>query len=171
MSLARLRNRAISKLTTRMPFFAKIYTDSFNPIETDDIPWKPIEKPLNESKIALITTAGVHHRNQLPFDMNDREGDPTFRLIDAFRPIEDLMITHDYYDHSDADKDINIVFPIQRMREFEKKGIIGELGENHYGFMGHILGKHIDELMHASAPAVAEKLLKDNIDIVFLTPG
>ena len=171
MSLVRLKNRAISKLTTRLPFFAKIYADAFNPLETNDVPWTPLKRPLSESKLALVTTAGVHHRDQLPFNMNNREDDPTFRVIDSLQPVEDLMITHDYYDHSDADKDMNIVFPIERMREFEKKGIIGGLGENHYGFMGHILGRHIDRLMHECAPAVAEKLLRDNIDIVILTPG
>lgn len=171
MSFTRLKNRTISKMTTRYPLLAKVFTDSFTPFETQDIPWSPIKKPLVECKVALVTTAGVHHRDQLLFDMNDRDGDPTFRILDISRPIEDLMITHDYYDHSDADKDINIVFPVQRLKEFKDEGCIEDLATNHYGFMGHIVGRRVETLINKSAPDVANRLLKDNVDIVLLTPG
>lgn len=171
MLVKRLKNRAISKLSTRFPLVAKIFTDAFTPLETKDIPWSPIRKPLSECKVALVTTAGVHHRDQKPFDMNDRDGDPTFRVIDISRPVEDLMITHDYYDHSDADKDVNIVFPVQRLMGFKSAGYIGNLSENHFGFMGHIVGRHIETLIRETAPDVARRLLNDNVDIVLLTPG
>ena len=55
--------------------------------------------------------------------MNNPNGDPSFRVIDSRQPISDLMITHDYYNHSDAEKDINIIFPIQRLWKLEKEGI------------------------------------------------
>ena len=137
----------------------------------EDVPWTPLCKPLAESRVALVTTAGVHHKSEVPFDMVDPEGDPTFRVIDVSRPITDLVITHDYYDHSDADKDINIIFPIQRLREFESDGLIGEVAKTHYGFMGHIVGRHIQTLINKTAPQVARRLRNDAVDIVFLTPG
>ena len=171
MSITRLKNRAISKLSTRFPLVAKIFMDAFTPLETKDIPWSPIRKPLAECKVAMVTTAGVHHRDQLPFDMNDRDGDPTFRILDISRPAEGLTITHDYYDHSDADKDINIVFPVHRLKEFKEEGYIGDLATSHYGFMGHIVGRHVETLVNKTAPDVAKRLLKDNVDIVLLTPG
>jgi len=119
----------------------------------------------------MVTTAGVHHRDQSPFDMRDPDGDPSFRAIDESRPVSDLMITHDYYDHRDADKDINIVFPIQRLRELEIEGIIGKIADTHYGFMGHILGEHVQPLVNRSAPQVARRLKEDGVDVVLLTPG
>ena len=103
--------------------------------------------------------------------MDDPKGDPTFRAIDITKPLTDLMITHDYYDHSDADKDINIIFPVERLREFEKEGVIGRLSDLHYSFMGHILSPHINTLMKITAPEVAKKLKTDRVDIVLLTPG
>jgi D-proline reductase (dithiol) PrdB len=121
--------------------------------------------------VALVTTAGVHHRDQPPFDMRNPDGDPSFRAIDGSHPVSDLMITHDYYDHRDADKDINIVFPIQRLRELEKEGVIGGIASTHYGFMGHILGEHVQTLVNRSAPQVARKLKEDGVDVVLLTPG
>jgi D-proline reductase (dithiol) PrdB len=103
--------------------------------------------------------------------MIDRNGDPTFREIDGSKPLSDLMITHDYYDHTDADKDMNVVFPIDRLKYFEKEGIIGTLSDRNYGFMGHILGPHIDTLKNITAPDVAQRLKSDDVDIVLLTPG
>jgi len=140
-------------------------------IEKDDVPWTAVSKPLSESRLAVVTTAGVHHNEQVPFDMKDAGGDPTFRALDLSRPPSEFMITHDYYDHRDADKDINIVFPIQRLRELQQEGIIGEVARFHYGFMGHILGRHIQSLVTQSAPEVARRLKQDAVDAVFLTPG
>lgn len=169
--LSRLKNQTVAKLTSRSPWVAKKFADRFSPVQTEGVPWCPPKKPLAKSKVAVVTTAGVHHKDQPPFDMKDPEGDPTFRVIDASRSIDDLMITHDYYDHSDADKDINIVFPIQRLQEFEKEGLIGEVDHTHYGFMGHIVGKHIQTLVNLSAPEVARRLKQDGMDTVLLTPG
>lgn len=103
--------------------------------------------------------------------MKDRDGDPSYRIIDITRPLSSVMITHDYYDHSDADRDINIVFPVERLKEFARAGFIGHVADFHYGFMGHITGKHILTLINKSAPEVADRLKKDNVDIVLLTPG
>ena len=171
LSFARLKNKNIARFTTRFPFLAKRFIESFSPLETEGIPWSPASKPLKESRVALVTTAGVHHRHQQPFDMKDLDGDPTFRVINDTIPISDLMITHDYYDHSDADRDINIVFPIQRIRELESEGFIGDVAKTHFGFMGHIVGRHIQTLLTQSAPEVAQNLKNDNVDIVLLTPG
>lgn len=130
-----------------------------------------MKKPLAECKVAVVTTAGIHHKDQPTFDMMDLNGDPTFRIIDATLPIETLMITHDYYDHSDADKDINIVFPIERLKELEAEKVIGKVSRTHYGFMGHIKGPHVRTLIDQKVPEVVEILKKDSVDVVLLTPG
>jgi len=171
MGIARLKNKLIAKVISRFPPLAKRFIDSYDPWESEDIPWTPVTKSLTESKIAIVTTAGVHHKDQNPFDMGDPDGDPSYRTIDLQKTLSSLMITHDYYDHSDADRDINIVFPIQRLQEFEREGIIGRVANIHYGFMGHITGGHIYTLINSSAPEVAKRLKEDNIDAVLLTPG
>ncbi len=171
MGIKRLKNRTIAKVITRFPFLSRKFINSYRPLESEDIPWTPVRKLLNESKVAIVTTAGVHHKDQQPFDMADSEGDPTFRVINMHRPVSNLIISHDYYDHSDADKDINIVFPIERLREFEKESIIGKAADINYGFMGHITGQRIKELTEKHAPDVAQRLKSDNVDVVLLTPG
>ena len=130
-----------------------------------------MKKPLSECTVSLITTAGVHHKDDRPFDMNDKEGDPSYREIDNRRPLSDLMISHDYYDHTDADRDINIVFPIVRLKELEEEGEIGGVSDFHYTFMGHIDGRHIQTLVNQTGPEVAERLKNLAVDVVLLTPG
>ncbi|MFC1814925.1 glycine/sarcosine/betaine reductase selenoprotein B family protein [Thermodesulfobacteriota bacterium] len=171
VTYTRLKNRFIAKMATRFPSLAKQLIDSFTPWESQDIPWTPVVKPLNKSRVVMITTAGVHHKSQTPFDMFDPDGDPTYREIDSTKPLSDLMITHDYYDHTDADKDINIVFPLDRLKEFEKEGYLGSVANFHYSFMGHIDGDHIPTLIKISAPEIGKKLKTDGTDIVLLTPG
>jgi D-proline reductase (dithiol) PrdB len=171
MRLRRLRNQAIAKLCTFSPMLLRGMLASYSRWESWDVPWTPVVKPLWDCTVAIVTTAGVHHKDQDPFDMYDREGDPTFRPMRRKRPINDLMITHDYYDHSDADRDINIVFPVERLGELEQMGIIGKVAETHYGFMGHIDGRHLHTLVHETATGVARRLKTDGVDVVLLTPG
>lgn len=170
-SFSKFKNRNLARLTSRFPFVAKTVAGGYLPVETTGVPWTPAVKPLSGSKVGLVTTAGIHHKTQPPFNMADPTGDPSFRTIDVSRPLTDLMITHDYYDHSDADRDINIVFPIERLWELKKEGVIGEVSKRHYGFMGHITGKHIQTLINGKAPDVARRLKADKIDIVVLIPG
>jgi D-proline reductase (dithiol) PrdB len=170
-SFSRIKNQTLAKVSTRFPSAARKVTQILSTLETQDVPWTPLTKPLAECKVAIVTTAGVHHRDQEPFDMHDRDGDSTFRVINASLPVSDLVITHDYYDHADADRDINIIFPIQRLREIESEGLIGEVARYHYAFMGHILGGHIEVLINQTAPKVARRLKSDGVDVVLLTPG
>jgi D-proline reductase (dithiol) PrdB len=171
VSLTRFKNRAIAKIITAFPSLSRRLIESYHPWESEDIPWTPVTKPLSESTLALVTTAGVHHKDQKPFDMKDPNGDPSYRIIDGTRPPSSLMITHDYYDHSDADRDINIVLPLDRLREMAAEGTIGALAEQHFSFMGHIDGPHITTLIEKTGREVAHFLREEGADVVLLTPG
>ncbi len=103
--------------------------------------------------------------------MSDPAGDPTFREIPAASALADLTITHNYYDHADADKDINIILPVERAIDLEKTGEIGNVNHRHFSFMGHITGPHMDRLIKKTAPGVVSLLKADNVDIVILTPA
>jgi D-proline reductase (dithiol) PrdB len=121
--------------------------------------------------VALVTTAGVHLRQDEPFNMRDPAGDPTFREIPADAAAGSWTITHNYYDHTDADKDINVVLPLERLRELARRKEIGSIGARHFSFMGHILPPHLDTLMKRTAPQVARLLKQDKVDIVILSPA
>jgi D-proline reductase (dithiol) PrdB len=168
----RFKNQLIAKIITRYPSLAQRFITAYEPWESGEaVPWSPPQKPLRECKLALVTTSGIHHRTQEPFDMQDSDGDPTFRVIDGATITDDYKITHDYYDHSDAEKDLNIIFPIDRLRELQQEEVIGQLADTHYSFMGHIDGRHIATLIGQAAKQVVEKLKKDQIEVVLLTPA
>ena len=119
----------------------------------------------------LITTAGVHLHSQTPFDMDNADGDATYRELPAAAAATDMTITHKYYDHRDADQDLNVVFPLAHFRDLVERGVIGSLGPRHFGFMGHIEGSQTAILTRKSSPDVAAKLRKDGVDFAFLTPA
>lgn len=171
MLIKRLFHRTLARLAARWPALSNRLTAAFRPMVSTSVPWTPVIKPLAGSIIALVTTAGVHHKGQTPFDMNDSHGDPSFRIIDGMTIAGDYKITHDYYDHWDADRDLNIVFPIARLQEMAAAGLIGAVSPRHFSFMGHIHGPHLRTLTDRSAPRVAGMLRDLRVDAVLLTPA
>ena len=160
----------VGALYSRVPALARRWGRGFDALSFDDVPLARIRKPLRECRIALITTGGVHLRDQPPYDMADPRGDPTFRIIPAETPRARLAITHDYYDHADAERDLNILLPLGLFRELAARGWIGALATC-YGFMGHIEPPHVATLLEVTAPQVAGKLKQERVDAVLLTPA
>ncbi len=135
------------------------------------IPFARLRKPLYQSKVALLTTGGIHLSSQQGFDMVNPEGDATYREIPGDVAIEQITITHKYYDHTDADADLNVIFPLTHFRDLVQKQVVGALASQHYGFMGHIDGEQVPILNGRTAPEVAAKLRADGVDFAFLTPA
>jgi D-proline reductase (dithiol) PrdB len=135
------------------------------------IPFTPLRKPLARCRAALITTAGVHLRGDRPFDMQNPAGDASYRIIPAGATPDELTITHNYYDHKDADRDLNVVFPLAHFADLAARGVIGSLAPHHYGYMGHIEGEQAAVLQQRTAPDVAAKLRAEGVDFAFLTPA
>jgi len=170
--VSRLKHRGLAALATAFPALGERFAAGYRAERQDEgIPWAPLAKPLGASTIALVTTAGIHHRDQTPYDMHDHDGDPSFRELDLARPLDSLMITHDYYDHTDADSDLNVVLPVERLRELATAGEIAGLARLAYGFMGHITGRHLETLKRTTAPEVAARLKKARVDAALLAPG
>ena len=122
--------------------------------------------PLARRRVALVTTAGLQRRDDIPF----QAGSADYRIIPADTPSERLTITHDYYDHTDAERDLNILLPLGLFRELAQGGRIGALATC-YSFMGHIEPPHVDTLLGVTAPQVAGKLKQQQVDAALLTPA
>jgi len=132
-----------------------------------DTPVTPLRKPLNECRLALVTTGGLHLKSDEPFDTKYLEGDCSYRQIPGNIRHEDIMVSHESYDHKFINADLNSVFPIDRMREYANQGIIGSLSEVHFSFMGHI---YVTGPLLESARSVGKQLRALGVDIAFLTP-
>jgi D-proline reductase (dithiol) PrdB len=129
-----------------------------------EIPWTPLRKTLSDSTVVLISTGGVHLQTDRPFNVN---GDPTFRVIPKRAQQADLAISHQAYDKTDALRDINLVFPIERLRELEAEQVIGRLAEDHYGF--GLMGS-AKRLMPA-IKEVARRISESGVDLALLVPA
>ncbi len=98
---------------------------------SDEIPWTPLKRPLAEATVAIVTTGGVHRCADEPFNLKT---DASFRAIPRTAASADLCITHEHYDRRDAARDLNLIFPLQRLLELEAEGIVGRVADVHYGF-------------------------------------
>jgi D-proline reductase (dithiol) PrdB len=152
------KDQLIAKLFTHFPFLFQRWVRNHKFVEFDDSPWTPLTTRISESRVALVTTAGVHLKSEAPYNMRDPSGDPTFRSIPGDANPADLAITHNY-------------FPLERLRDLARAGEIGSVASRHFSFMGHILPPHIHTLMHRTAPEVARLLGQDAVDLVLLTPA
>jgi len=134
-------------------------------------PFTPFERDLSQACVALVTTTGVYVQGQEPFDVNAALGDPSYRAIPSDVEAADLRIAHTHYPHERALEDINVIFPVQRLRELRDEGVVGSIASSHYSF-GFDL--HVKELVSpggGTAHAVAKALRDDGVDVVFFTPG
>ncbi len=136
------------------------------PMSRRCIPYTPRTRELSQSTFALVSTAGVHLRDQEPYNV---DGDNTWRLIPGDVQADQLMVTHDHYDHRDADQDINCIFPIDRLRELVAAGVIGGVSDKHLGFMGY--SQNLRDLYERAAPEMAKIIERSKADAVLLTAG
>ena len=166
----RLKNQTFAKVYTKIPSLVDLYAKQADLVVHTTTPFAPLKKPLAKCRISLLTTGGIHTKNQKPFDMTDKRGDPSYRELPSAITLEQLTITHDYYNHADALADANLVLPIEPLRQLLKQGAIGSIGPRFFSFMGHTMGDHLKTLIQETAPEVASALISDGVEAAFLTP-
>lgn len=133
---------------------------------TPPVVWTPVTKPLNEMVIGLATAAGVHLKSEKRFNL---AGDTSFRLIPGDTNSDDLMVSHGGYDNSDVNRDVNCMFPIDRVRELAEAGVIKGIAPVNFGFMGG--GGDVKVFTEETGPQVAKQLKEEGVDAVLLTAG
>ena len=142
-----------------------LQSEIFVPVTPPPV-WAPVSKPLNEATVALATAAGVHLKADERFNL---AGDFSFRTIPGTVHGDELMVSHGGYDNGDVNKDINCMFPIERLQELEKAGFIGKVAPIHFGFMGG--GGDQAKFTNETGPEIARQLKEEGVDYVLLTAG
>lgn len=131
-----------------------------------ELPFVQPQKPLDECRLALVTTGGVHLPAQPRFDIDDPLGDCSYREIPT--DASDLTWTHAYY-RPEEGTNLDAVLPLRAVRGLVAEGIVGELNGRHFSFMGAIHDPA--PLAEETAPEVARKLVRDGVDVALLTPS
>jgi D-proline reductase (dithiol) PrdB len=121
--------------------------------------------PLNKRRVAIVTTAGLHRRHDRPFQMNP---DDYYRVIPGDVKANDLVMSHmaASFDRTGFQRDWNVIFPIDRLREMAAECIIGSLADFHYSY------NSIRAQPDAPEPIreIAGLLKKDGVNAVLLFP-
>ena len=135
----------------------------------DSAPWTPLTKPLADCTVAMLVSGGISHCSAVPFDP-DARNDHRIDAIDPAVPSDQYQIHDNYYDHSDAERDLNCLLPVDRLHELAEAGEIGEVAQRHWsGFMGRTYNR--SKVLGESAPAFADELLADQVDLLIAIPA
>jgi D-proline reductase (dithiol) PrdB len=121
--------------------------------------------PLCERRVAIVTTAGLHRRDDPNFDLSDL----SYRVIPGDVCMDDLLMTQASvnFDRSGFQQDVNVVFPLARLRELEQCGEIGSVADFHYAFNG---AGHLPQAFEPSAREVGQMLKEDGVNAALLVP-
>lgn len=141
-------------------------------------PWRVIEpvpcarlrRGLAESRVAIVSTAGLLPEGEIPFDQGVRGGDHSYRVIPGTADVASLGDYHrsGSFDHAGLEADRNLGFPLDRLRELAAGGVVGEVAPRHLSFMGSITAPR--RLVKQSAPEAVSLLLADGVEVALLVP-
>jgi D-proline reductase (dithiol) PrdB len=125
----------------------------------------PLRKPIAETTIGLFASCGA----QLPEDpiLGETE-DISFRLIPRDTPMSRLVVAHKTKVRKWAVEDLNVAFPLERMRELESEGRYRRLAHTAVSMVGSI--QRYTELVEQTVPAIKQIYDSQGVDLVFLFP-
>ena len=140
----------------------------------EPIPWTPLAKPLAECRVALLSTAGLSMRGDPPFDMdferaNPTKGDGSWRALRADATAADVEANHLHIDTGYLARDLNVALPLDRLRELVSAGEVGAMADTHYSVMGY-QGNDPSKLVNESAPEIAVRMKREEVDLALLAP-
>ena len=136
----------------------------------DAVPLARLRKPLRECRLTFVSTAGVQPKGTLPLDTVHPIGDYSFRRVpSASRPV-DLEIHQIKFPTVGAHRDLNVIFPIERLQELVTEGVLGGLTKNFFSFIGYNMGP--ERFERTVAPEIADAVaMEEQADAALLAPA
>ena len=127
--------------------------------------WCAVKKPVNQSRVALLTSAALRLNRQEPFAPAE---DLSYRLIPADSEASELVIDHHSRIGPVPRQNPEIVFPMAALANLAAKRIVGSLSPIHVSFMGGI--RRHQEVETELAPAIVGELKQADVDLALLVP-
>src|SRR5260370_16633266 len=106
-------------------------------IKSDYFPLALLRKPLSQTRLTFVSSAGIQPKGSMPFDVVHPVGDFSFRRVPSASTISELEIHQIKYPTTGALKDLNVIFPIERLQELTKGGVIGQLTPHMFSFIAY----------------------------------
>ena len=140
----------------------------------DSVPWTPVRKGLADSRVAVVSTAGVSLRRGTPFDESIEEAnpwwsDPSARIIPRSTRAADVQIQNIHVNPAFGEADLNCVLPVERLEELVAAGELGSVAPSHYSFIGYT--SMPETLLVRAVPAIIDRMHTEGVDIVILVPA
>lgn len=170
------RNDALSGGAFETPLLGRIYRmireevdPDFDLIRMDPIPWRSPQPELAGSRVALITTGGLHRKGEQPFRvLEERLGDPDYRVVPHGTPSDQLDLEAVYVDRKYTPDDPEVALPMAALDELVARGVIGSAAPRHLSFCGGLV-RPLPGLVDSAARAL-QMLHEDGVDIAVLLP-
>ena len=120
--------------------------------------------PLAQRRVAIVSSAALIRRGDTPFSFGSAE----CRFLPAAVPAAEILLSHVSinFDRSGFQRDLNVVYPIDRLRELAQEGLIGGVAETHYT----VMGSTDPAGMTKAADQIVGQLRQEGIDAVLLSP-
>lgn len=135
----------------------------------DFVPLARLQKPLTEARLTFVSSAGVQPVGAMPFDVAHPVGDYSFRRVPATSKPSDLEIHQIKYPTNGAARDLNVIFPIERLQELAAEGLVGGLTQNFFSFIGYQMDPPTFE--RTLAEEIADAVVGEGADAALLCPA
>jgi D-proline reductase (dithiol) PrdB len=128
--------------------------------------WAPLKKPLSDSKVGVLCTAGTYVKGQVAYYYKD---DTSIRAIPKSTSVSEIRFSHLTEQYLPAArKDPNCVFPMEPLHRLETEGVIGEVADDLLSCMGAVYSQR--RTREEVIPRVAERFEAQGVDLAFLIP-
>ena len=113
---------------------------------------------------------GTINMFQLAIDhgTNPNNEEYSYRVIPGDVDPSDVVMSHGSvnFDRTGFQQDLNVCFPLERLRELEADGVIGSVADFHYSLSGAVSPVRNED----SAREIARMMKREDVDAVLLVP-
>lgn len=135
----------------------------------DPVPLAQLRKPLRECRLTFVSTAGVQPKGSIPLDTVHPIGDYSFRRVPSTAKPANLEIHQIKFPTVGAHRDLNVIFPIERLQELVAEGALGGLTANFFTFIGYNMDP--DRVERDLAMSIADAVEGESADIALMCPA
>jgi D-proline reductase (dithiol) PrdB len=133
-------------------------------VQTEATPWTPLRRELRRCKAVIVTTSGVRLKTQHMFARNAAD----FREISVYSPADEMAFDFTNYDPAEAEQDLNVLVPVDRLKDLVDRESLGGLNETFLSFFGPCTDI---QALRASAAGAGERLRGYGCDVAFVLPA
>ncbi|MBZ5638397.1 MAG: hypothetical protein LAO51_06510 [Acidobacteriia bacterium] len=143
---------------------------SFDFVSPGPIPWCSPPAAARGLSVALLSTAGLHLKGDIPFRcMDEPLGDTSFRVIPRATPPDALDLSAPYVDSRHIPSDPEVALPLEALEGLHRDGAIGPPAPRHFSVSGGIVRPFPG--LDVTLDTVGSLLREDQVSAVFLLPS